>query len=269
MTPPAWSSLPDRGLNFTSTKPSLRLVSSFMQIGYVPSPDCFSTFGLLGAESSRSTLHLAAPVPVSVPVQWGGSLPGLALSNPTVSASTDSVNPPPAITSTIDSSIIKCDALMPDIVCVEWLNFNYEMDGARAHQADASRRHVVPSLLLWRRGWGRGGHDYLTRSVPLNLQADPSPRPSPLRKGRGGIVGRFLAIRASFERGPILFSKLRYVAAFQQVALPMYLGCGLRTTASFPWPSPPKEGMCLAARGHSCPQPLPPAHPAPRFFDRK
>src|ERR1035437_7912045 len=142
MTPPAWSSLPDRGLNFTSTKPSLRLVSSLMQIGYVPSPDCFSTFGLLGAESSRSTLHLASPVPVSVPVQWGGSLPGLALSKPTVSASTDSVNPPPAITSTVDSYIIKCDAVMPDIVCGECLNLNYKRDGAGAHRAGGSRRHV-------------------------------------------------------------------------------------------------------------------------------
>src|ERR1035437_8379269 len=103
MTPPAWTSLPDRDLNFTSTKPSLRRVSSLMQMGYFASPDCFSTFGLLGAESSCSTLQLAAPVPVRVPVQWGGSLPGLALSKPTVSASTDGVNPPAAIARTIDS----------------------------------------------------------------------------------------------------------------------------------------------------------------------
>src|ERR1035441_1447063 len=130
MTPPAWSSLPDRGLNFTSTKPSLRLVSSLMQIGYVPSPDCFSTFGLLGAESSWAMLHFAAPVPVRVPVQWGRSLPGLASSKPTVSANACAVTPPAAIASAIDSFIIKCDALMAATVCVERSDFNYEMDYA-------------------------------------------------------------------------------------------------------------------------------------------
>src|ERR1035441_4114614 len=150
MTPPAWSSLPDRGLNFTSTKPSLRVVSSLMQIGYLPSPDCFSTFGLLGAESSRSTFHLAAPVPVTVPVQWGGSLPGFALSKPTVPASRDGVDPPAAITATIDSFINKCDALMAGKVGVERSNFNYEIVGAKAHPADGSRRRAVLPLLLWR-----------------------------------------------------------------------------------------------------------------------
>src|ERR1035441_7824533 len=128
MRPPAWSSLPDRGLNFTSTRRSLRLASSFMQIGYVPSPDCFSTFGLLGAEPSCAMLHFAAPVPVRVPVQWGGSLPGLASSKPAVSANACAINPPPAIASTIDSFVIKCDALMAGMVCVERSDFNYEMD---------------------------------------------------------------------------------------------------------------------------------------------
>src|SRR5437762_10329539 len=87
MTPPAWSSLPERGLNFTSTKPSLRLVSSLMQTGYVASPDCFKTFGLLGAESSATTAHLAAPFPVFVAVHPGGGAPVFKSSKFTVSES--------------------------------------------------------------------------------------------------------------------------------------------------------------------------------------
>src|ERR1019366_218173 len=54
--------------------------------------------------------------------------------------------------------------------------------------------------LVLRSGSEAGWVNYLTRFVPLNLQAHPSPRPSPLRKGRGGIVSRFLAIQASWER---------------------------------------------------------------------
>src|SRR5215510_7268239 len=75
MTPPAWSSFPEIGLNLTSTKPSLRFVSSLRQIGKVAWPDCLSTFGLLGAVSSFSTVHFAVPLPVLVAVQPGGSLP--------------------------------------------------------------------------------------------------------------------------------------------------------------------------------------------------
>src|ERR1017187_8959471 len=142
MRPPARSSLTDRGLNFTSTEPSLRVVSSLMQMGYVPWPDCFSTFGLLGAESSCSTLHLAAPVPVRVPVQWGGSWPVLALSKPTVSARADCASPPAAIARVIDSFVIKCDVLMPQMVCVERSNFNYEMDGAGCLAPAAEWRRI-------------------------------------------------------------------------------------------------------------------------------
>src|ERR1035438_7664821 len=54
--------------------------------------------------------------------------------------------------------------------------------------------------LVLRSGSEAGWVNYLTRFVPLNLQAHPSPQPSPLRKGRGGIVSRFLAIQASWER---------------------------------------------------------------------
>jgi hypothetical protein len=47
-----------------------------------------------------------------------------------VSAKTDAVNPPAAIASTIDSFVIKCDALMSGMVWVERSNVNYEMDRA-------------------------------------------------------------------------------------------------------------------------------------------
>src|SRR6266480_2983912 len=87
MTPPAWSSFPATGLNFTSTKPSLRLVSFLMQTGKVATPDCLSTFGLLGAESSFSTDHFAEPLPVCVAVQLGGGAPVFASSKLIVSAS--------------------------------------------------------------------------------------------------------------------------------------------------------------------------------------
>src|SRR6266487_1645694 len=86
MTPPAWSSLPEMGLNFTSTKPSLRRVSFLWQTGYVASPDCLRTFGLLGAVSSFSMVHFASPLPVLVAVQPGGASPGLASSKLMVSA---------------------------------------------------------------------------------------------------------------------------------------------------------------------------------------
>src|SRR5262250_3416577 len=56
--PPAWSSLPATGLNLTSTYPSFSETSFFTHHGNVPSPDCLSTFGLLGAVAS-------APLPIS------------------------------------------------------------------------------------------------------------------------------------------------------------------------------------------------------------
>src|SRR5438094_5495909 len=85
--PPAWSSLPEMGLNFTWTKPSFTLVSFLRQTGYVASPDCFSTSGLLGALSSFSMVHFASPLPVLVAVQPGGASPALASSKLMVSAS--------------------------------------------------------------------------------------------------------------------------------------------------------------------------------------
>src|SRR5436190_10413968 len=74
------------GLNFTSTKPSFTLVSFLRQTGYVASPDCLRTFGLLGALSSFSIVHFASPLPVLVAVQPGGASPALASSKLMVSA---------------------------------------------------------------------------------------------------------------------------------------------------------------------------------------
>src|SRR5437588_6412901 len=86
MTAPAWSSFPATGLNFASTKPFLRLVSSLMQMGKVACPDCFNTFGLLGAEASFSTDHFAVPLPVCVAVQPAGAAPDFISSKLIVSA---------------------------------------------------------------------------------------------------------------------------------------------------------------------------------------
>src|ERR1700730_5422900 len=57
-----------------------------MQIGNVPMPDCLSTFGLLGAELSCSTLHFALPLPVTALFQPDGGAPALASSKLIVSA---------------------------------------------------------------------------------------------------------------------------------------------------------------------------------------
>src|SRR6266403_3362169 len=58
-----------------------------IQTGNVPTPDCLSTFGLLGAELSCSTLHFALPVPVTALFQPGGAAPAFASSKLIVSAS--------------------------------------------------------------------------------------------------------------------------------------------------------------------------------------
>src|SRR5262245_37718719 len=86
MIPPAWSSFPETGLNFTSTKPFLSEVSSLRQTGKVASPDGLRTCGWLGAEASSSTLHWGVPLPVFVAVQPGGGSPVFALSKLIVSA---------------------------------------------------------------------------------------------------------------------------------------------------------------------------------------
>src|SRR5437016_13080927 len=75
------------GLNLTSTKPSLRLAPSLMQMGKVPSADCLRTFCLLGAESSSSTVHLVSPLPVTALVQPIGGLPAPASSKLIIAAS--------------------------------------------------------------------------------------------------------------------------------------------------------------------------------------
>src|SRR5213595_3263692 len=62
--PPAWSSLPEIGLNLASTNPSLMASSVFAAQQNVASPDCFNTLPRDGAVSSATTSHLAAPLPV-------------------------------------------------------------------------------------------------------------------------------------------------------------------------------------------------------------
>src|SRR5438105_10548488 len=62
------------------------LVSFLKQTGNVAWPDCFITFGLLGAESSFSIAHFAVPLPVCVAVQPGGGVPVFMSSKLTVSA---------------------------------------------------------------------------------------------------------------------------------------------------------------------------------------
>src|SRR5437879_8440451 len=57
-----------------------------MQTGKVAWPDCFNTFGLLGAASSFSIAHLAVPLPVCVAIQPGGGAPVFISSKLTVSA---------------------------------------------------------------------------------------------------------------------------------------------------------------------------------------
>src|SRR5438876_11775087 len=57
-----------------------------MQTGNVAWPDCFRTFGLLGADSSFSIAHFAVPLPVCVAVQPDGGAPALASSKLIVSA---------------------------------------------------------------------------------------------------------------------------------------------------------------------------------------
>src|SRR5947209_5539466 len=86
MSPPAWSSLPESGLNFTCTKPSVRATFVLTHQGYVPAPDCFRTFDWLGAEGSASTDHRGAPLPVTPACQPSGRVPGLAVSKVVVSA---------------------------------------------------------------------------------------------------------------------------------------------------------------------------------------
>src|SRR5262245_822352 len=87
MMPPAWSSLPATGLNFTSTYPSFSETSFFTHHGNVPLPDCLSTFGLLGAVASVSTVHFGVPLPVLPANQPAGSSPAFVSSKFTVSAS--------------------------------------------------------------------------------------------------------------------------------------------------------------------------------------
>ena len=105
----------------------------------------------------------------------------------------------------------------------------------RAHSGTSPRLDLP--LLLWRRGSGRGVRlarkpllstpaialcpspraslagrerpDHLTRFAPLNprTKTDPSPHPSPLGKGRGGLLGESQANQGSGAgRSPVTVS---------------------------------------------------------------
>ena len=94
--PAAWSLVPLRGLNFTSTNPSLSDASVLTQrgkLGFGVQADCLRTKGRLGAESSFSTDHFGSPVPVILATQPGGIVPTVALSKLAVAALTGSAKP--------------------------------------------------------------------------------------------------------------------------------------------------------------------------------
>src|SRR5215470_13363165 len=73
-------------LNLTSTNPSVIDALAFIHQGNVPLPDCFRTFGLLGADASALTAHFGEPCPVTPQVQSAGGVPSWALSNVSISA---------------------------------------------------------------------------------------------------------------------------------------------------------------------------------------
>jgi len=52
----------------------------FTHQGKVPAPDCFKTFGLLGADISASTFQTGEPFPVIPHVQSSGSVPSVTAS---------------------------------------------------------------------------------------------------------------------------------------------------------------------------------------------
>src|SRR5689334_20818165 len=62
--------------------------------GKLPTPDCTSTFGLLGADSSWRTDQRAAPRPVTPCSQPRGSEPGVLVSKSKVSEWTELIAPP-------------------------------------------------------------------------------------------------------------------------------------------------------------------------------
>src|SRR5437773_9765636 len=87
------------------------LVPFLKQTGKVACPDCFNTFGLLGAELSLSTVHFAVPLPVCVAVQAGGGTPAFMPSQFTVSAS-------PRPVAMVVTIMVKSDAfIVPYLIC--------------------------------------------------------------------------------------------------------------------------------------------------------
>src|SRR5436190_23961530 len=104
------------GLNFTSTKPSLRFVSFLKQTGYVATPDCFRTFGLLGAVSSFSIVHFASPLPVLVAVQPAGAWPTVPASKLTESAAATAASTTATARVMMVSGLIDGSLLFPSSV---------------------------------------------------------------------------------------------------------------------------------------------------------
>src|SRR5919201_2800125 len=74
--PPARSSLPEIGLKRTSTKPFSTDALRSTHQGNVPLPDCWRTFGLLGAVGSARTSHFGLPLPVTPCSHPAGNAPG-------------------------------------------------------------------------------------------------------------------------------------------------------------------------------------------------
>src|SRR5437867_4007737 len=66
--------------------PSVKVVPLLTHQGKVPVPDCFSTFGALGAVESASMVHLGVPRPVTPAIQPLGREPAASWSKVIVSA---------------------------------------------------------------------------------------------------------------------------------------------------------------------------------------
>src|SRR5438876_6392671 len=133
-----------------------------MQIGNVPTPDCFNTFGLLGAELSCSMLHFALPLPVTALFQPRGSAPALASSKLTVSAIATPERRPVIMISVCIVFIVGSSYLVPCFVCCK-----NELHGLRESLLQCTAGVVTPD-------------NPVTRSAPLtacaNFLAEPLPQ---------------------------------------------------------------------------------------------
>src|SRR5713101_7181974 len=90
------------------------LVSFLKQTGYVATPDCFRTFGLLGAVSSFSIVHFASPLPVLVAVQPAGAWPTVPASKLTESAAAT------AASMAATARVTKLKVCIWSLLCLSW-----------------------------------------------------------------------------------------------------------------------------------------------------